>query len=194
MNEDNNNQEPNAASRMRQAGFDPAVQVVSHVRTTGKPLFLSFIPFFIYCRVAVVVAEGVVCFINTSQCKHCLSGAVLLCCNSSTAQRASHASVSVITYLTLSLTGTCLLTRLISHCSFCISHTDAKALLSSCGFTFFCFFVGLTLSQNLACTHKLALCVATFLNHKHLYLALEPFFRDELKSTQSTGQIECLTL
>lgn len=39
MNEDNNNQEPNAASRMRQAGFDPAVQVVSHVRTTGKPYF-----------------------------------------------------------------------------------------------------------------------------------------------------------
>lgn len=36
MNEDNNNQEPNAASRMRQAGFDPAVQVVSHVRTTVK--------------------------------------------------------------------------------------------------------------------------------------------------------------
>lgn len=43
MNEDNNNQEPNAASRMRQAGFDPAVQVVSHVRTTGKQYFiLSF--------------------------------------------------------------------------------------------------------------------------------------------------------
>lgn len=52
MNEDNNNQEPNAASRMRQAGFDPAVQVVSHVRTTGKPYFLCT---FIYWAVVVAV-------------------------------------------------------------------------------------------------------------------------------------------